>query len=207
MMRPLETLYRGRVIVLECVHKKQFPPPQMYGSTPDDIDILWRQGSINATQYQLLKTWQERCNLMVMGPRCLDCPLALKQNPRPGRPNVIETEPWLAAKKRMYWEDMKAGKVNGVGTGEIAAVDPPDLEEPEPEEPEPEELDEPDPEDPEETEEPETPEESPNTVPTAEETSFVDDLPPSTPASEKEVSAEEEVADDDDIINALAKER
>lgn len=110
MLKPLETEYRGRKIVLECTHKKIFPPPQMYGSTDEDIDNFWRQGAINQTEYQLLTTWREKCHLMVMGPRCLDCPLALKQNPRPGRPSVIETEPWLAAKERMRWEDMKTSR-------------------------------------------------------------------------------------------------
>lgn len=110
MLKPLETEYRGRRIVLECTHKKIFPPPQMYGATDEDIDNLWRQGNLSQNEYQLLQTWQEKCHLMVMGPRCLDCPLALKQNPRPGRPHVIETEPWLAAKERMRWEDMKSSK-------------------------------------------------------------------------------------------------
>jgi hypothetical protein len=114
MLKPLESEYRGRKVILECTHKRTFPPPQMYGATDEDVDNLWRQGNIGQTEYQLLKTWQEKCHLMVMGPRCLDCPLALKRNPRPGRPNVIETEPWLAAKERMHWEDMKGGRQDGV---------------------------------------------------------------------------------------------
>lgn len=111
MLKPLTIIYQDREITLECTHKKVFPPPQMYGSTPDDIDNLWKQGAIDQNQHQHLKVWQEKCGLMVMGPRCLDCPLALKQNPRPGRPHVIETEPWLPAKRKMHWDDMKAGKL------------------------------------------------------------------------------------------------
>jgi len=111
MLKTLTTNYKGREVTLECTHKKTFPPPQMYGSTPEDIDTLWKQGTIDQNQYQHLKVWQENCGLMVMGPRCLDCPLALKQNPRPGRPNVIETENWLKAKNQMHWDDMKAGKL------------------------------------------------------------------------------------------------
>ena len=111
MLKPLTTNYKGREVTLECTHKKTFPPPQMYGSTPEDIDTLWKQGTIDQNQYQHLKVWGEKCGLMVMGPRCLDCPLALKQNPRPGRPNVIETENWLKAKNQMHWDDMKAGKL------------------------------------------------------------------------------------------------
>jgi hypothetical protein len=111
MLKPLTTIYREREITLECTHKQIFPPPQMYGSTPEDIDTLWKQGTIDQNQYQQLKVWKDNCGLMVMGPRCLDCPLALKQNPRPGRPHVIETEPWLAVKEKMRWDDMKAGKL------------------------------------------------------------------------------------------------
>jgi len=111
MLKPLTTTYKGREITLECTHKKIFPPPQMYGHTPEDIDTLWKQGAIDQNQHQHLKVWKEKCGLMVMGPRCLDCPLALKQNPRPGRPHVIETEPWLPAKEKMHWDDMKAGKL------------------------------------------------------------------------------------------------
>ncbi len=111
MLKPLETEFKGRRIVLECTHKRRFPPPQMYGSTRQDIDTLWKQGVIDQNQYQHLKVWDENCGQMVMGPKCLDCPLALKQNPRPGRPNVIETENWLEAKNRIHWEDMKAGKL------------------------------------------------------------------------------------------------
>lgn len=111
MLKPLETEFKGRAISLECTHKKKFPPPQMYGHTPEDVDTLWRQGAIDQNQYQHLKVWKEQCGLMVMGPKCLDCPLALKRNPRPGRPNVIETENWLEAKNKMHWDDMKAGKL------------------------------------------------------------------------------------------------
>lgn len=111
MLKPLETEFKGREISLECTHKKAFPPPQMYGHTPEDVDTLWKQGAIDQNQYQHLKVWKEQCGLMVMGPKCLDCPLALKRNPRPGRPNVIETESWLEVKNRMHWDDMKAGKL------------------------------------------------------------------------------------------------
>ena len=65
---------------------------------------------VDQNQHQQLKVWQDKCGQMVMGPKCLDCPLALKQNPRPGRPNVIETENWLDAKRKMHWDDMKATK-------------------------------------------------------------------------------------------------
>jgi len=111
MLKPLTTIFRDHEITLECTHKKIFPPPQMYGSTPEDIDTLWKQGVIDQNQYQQLRVWKEKCGIMVMGPRCLDCPLAKKQNPRPGRPNVIETESWIAAKEKMHWADMKAGKL------------------------------------------------------------------------------------------------
>ncbi len=207
MMRALHTTYRGRSIVLECTHKKVFPPPQTYGSTAADIDVLWKQGNISATQHQMLTTWRDNCGLMVMGPRCLDCPLALKQNPRPGRPNVYETEQWLPAKKRIYWEDMKLGK--------LAASEDFEPEEPEPEEPEPpepEELEEPEPPDPEELEEPVTPLEE---FPTPEEIPTLEEIPTSDePANEKTPSiiseAEEnafaDLAQDDDIIDALSKE-
>jgi len=65
---------------------------------------------VDQAQYQHLKTWHDACGLMIMGPKCLDCPLALKQNPRPGRPHVIETEPWLDVKEKIRWDDMKAAK-------------------------------------------------------------------------------------------------
>jgi len=110
VLKPIEVEYRGRKISLECTHKKEFPPPQMYGNTPDDIDTMWRQGSIDQNLYQHLVTWRDKCGIMVMGPKCLDCPLALKRNPRPGRPSVVETEPWLAAKNRIHWEDMEKNK-------------------------------------------------------------------------------------------------
>lgn len=107
MLKPINIKYKGREISLECTHKQVFPPPQMYGSTPEDIDNLWKQGTIDQNQYQHLKTWQEKCGLMVMGPKCLDCPLALKRTPRPGRPNVVRTSNWLEAKRQMHWDDMK----------------------------------------------------------------------------------------------------
>jgi hypothetical protein len=110
MLKHLDVVYQGHNIALECIHKKDFPPPQMYGSTAEDIDTLWRQGALTQNAYQMLQTWKEKCGIMVMGPRCLDCPLALKRNPRPGRPNVIETEPWLPAKERMYWDRTKPSR-------------------------------------------------------------------------------------------------
>lgn len=196
MLRVLQTSYQGREIVLECTHKKQFPPPQMYGSSAEDIDVLWRQGAISATQHQLLKTWQERCGLMVMGPRCLDCPLALKQNPRPGRPNVVETESWLEAKRRFHWEDMKEGKLQKV------VEEGPDPEEVDLDGPDPEEVDEveePAPDEPDDLHEvgpeiPSDPEEAEGfllNLSRVEETTFLD------------VPSES----DDDIIDALAKEQ
>jgi len=176
MLKPLETEFKGRKISLECTHKRAFPPPQMYGSTPEDIDNLWRQGRVDQSQYQHLKTWHENCGLMIMGPKCLDCPLALKRNPRPGRPNVIETEPWLAVKEQMHWDDMAARKPpleervaaaesvavaakgfvkhgTPVPTGVVApkAQEPEDAEEPEePDAQEPEEPEAQEPEDPDE---------------------------------------------------------
>jgi hypothetical protein len=169
----------------------------MYGSSAEDIDVLWRQGAISATQHQLLKTWQERCGLMVMGPRCLDCPLALKQNPRPGRPHVVETESWLEAKRRFYWEDMKAGKLQKIEGSPGPDLDGPDPEEPDLDGPDPEEMDEveePMPEEPldlheVEPELPSDPEETeaPLALSTVEETSFVES--------------------DDDLIDALANEQ
>lgn len=119
MLKPLNIKYKGREVSLECTHKKTFPPPQMYGSTPDDIDNLWKQGTIDQSQYQHLKTWQAKCGLMVMGPKCLDCPLALKRNPRPGRPNVIETKNWLEEKRKMHWDDMKSQKEDGPTSEEM----------------------------------------------------------------------------------------
>jgi hypothetical protein len=121
MLKHLVVQYKGVEISLECTHKKDFPPPQMYSSTAEDIDTLWRQGALTQIQYQMLLTWKEKCGLMVMGPRCLDCPLALKRNPRPGRPNVIETEPWLPAKERMHWQRLKA-------EGKRTPAEPPELE-------------------------------------------------------------------------------
>jgi len=110
MLKPLTTKFKGREISLECTHKQSFPPPQMYGHTPEDVDTLWKQGAVDQNQYQHLKVWQDICGQMVMGPKCLDCSLALKQNPRPGRPHVIETESWLAAKEKMHWRDMAIQK-------------------------------------------------------------------------------------------------
>lgn len=164
MLKPLTTNYKGREITLECTHKRVFPPPQMYGHTPEDIDNLWKQGAIDQNQHQHLKIWKDNCGLMVMGPRCLDCPLALKQNPRPGRPHVIETESWLDAKEKMHWDDMKAGKLAPPQDPEDFAPEEPDPEDEAPEDQDPEDLapEEPDPEDeaPEESD-PEDPEESP----------------------------------------------
>lgn len=110
MLKPLETEYKGHQVTLECTYKKTWPPPQMYGHTPEDIDVMWKQGTVDANLHQQLATWKDKCGLMVMGPRCLDCPLAKIQNPRPGRPEVYTTEPWLPRKERLYWEDMKAAK-------------------------------------------------------------------------------------------------
>lgn len=110
MLKPLTTKFKGREVSIECTHKQSFPPPQMYGHTPEDVDTLWKQGAVDQNQYQHLKVWQDICGQMVMGPKCLDCSLALKQNPRPGRPHVIETEPWLAVKEKMHWRDMATQK-------------------------------------------------------------------------------------------------
>lgn len=110
MLKPLDTEFSGRRITLECTHKKQFPPPRVFGLTPNDIDIMWRQGGIDQNEYQQLQTWRDNCGLMVMGPRCLDCPLANLRKPRPGRPEVYDKEPWLKAKKRFALEDMAKNK-------------------------------------------------------------------------------------------------
>lgn len=214
MLKPLETEYRGRKIVLECTHKKIFPPPQMYGSTDEDIDNFWRQGTISQTEYQLLKTWQEKCHLMVMGPRCLDCPLALKQNPRPGRPHVIETEPWLAAKERMRWDDMKAGRLaseaaKGGFVKTSVALSPTReivLEEEEPDQLEPEE-EEPDQLEFDEDDAPELPEEDPEIVTGDEVVDFdlATELAKSGEAKETSGSKDEPALSlDDDVISALA---
>lgn len=134
MLKPLTTIYKDQEITLECTHKKVFPPPQMYGSTLEDIDNLWKQGAIDQKQHQHLTTWKDNCGLMVMGPRCLDCPLALKQNPRPGRPHVIETAPWLATREKMHWDAMKAAKPPLKSEPEKTAAEsaPPESEEPAP---------------------------------------------------------------------------
>jgi hypothetical protein len=212
MLKPLETEYRGRKITLECTHKKIFPPPQMYGSTDEDVDNLWRQGAIGQTEYQLLKTWQEKCHLMVMGPRCLDCPLALKQNPRPGRPSMIETEPWLAAKDRMRWEDMKANRAdNGPETRGFVkisdALTPPRVvvlaeldEDDAPDRREPDEDDAPEFD---EDDLPDEPEEEPEMV--FKDEPVVADLDLVSEKGVKVTSVSEDSASlDDDIINALA---
>lgn len=116
MLKSVEVEFLGKPVVLECTHKRQFPPPQMYGHTPADIDVLWTQGALPQAEYHLLKTWQARCGLMVMGPKCMDCPLAVKKTPRPGRPKIFDTEPWLPAKRRLHWEDMaKKRKVHSAG--------------------------------------------------------------------------------------------
>lgn len=104
MLKPITIKHLGQEITLECTHKRIFPPPQMYGATDADIDNLWRQGVLSQTEFQQLETWRRICHQMIMGPRCMDCPLALKQNPRPGRPYIIETEPWLPAKEKMKWD-------------------------------------------------------------------------------------------------------
>jgi hypothetical protein len=136
MLKSIDVEYRGRKLTLECTHARQFPPPQMYGHTPDDIDTMWRQGTIDQNLYQLLTTWREHCGIMVMGPKCLDCPLALKQNPRPGRPHVIETEPWLTVKDQIHWEDMARNKTLTSEDTEVIE-DPAEIPEPRGRAPEP----------------------------------------------------------------------
>jgi hypothetical protein len=226
MLKPLTTIFRDHEVTLECTHKKIFPPPQMYGSTPEDIDTLWKQGTIDQNQYQQLKVWKDNCGLMVMGPRCLDCPLALKQKPRPGRPNVIETEPWLAEKERLHWADMKAGKlappqeepkkgfVKKGTPAPVAVVEP----EPEPEAPEetlPEDTmedapDEPSNEEVEEEEEEE--EEESEEAPEPEKATLLDALQnpdeflAEDAESEPEAAPESDEGLGDDILNALAED-
>jgi hypothetical protein len=110
MLKKLETEHNGREIVLECTHKKKFPPPQMYGLTSEDVDKMWKQSAIDQTLHQRLVIWRDMCGLFQMGPKCMGCDMALLQKPRPGRPNVIETENWLAAKGRIEVEDRKAAR-------------------------------------------------------------------------------------------------
>lgn len=200
MLKPLTTTFQGREITLECTHKREFPPPQMYGSTPEDIDTLWKQGTIDQNQYQHLKVWHDKCGLMVMGPRCLDCPLALKQNPRPGRPHVIETENWLEAKNKMHWADMKAGKLAPPPEQEAGVPQMPlGPEESTPIEGAPfaGQHDEEYPVDPPEPEE--------TTASAPESTSIADILSGSEETEDAEDEQDEEGADlDDDIISALA---
>lgn len=109
-MRALETEYKNRLIVLECTHKKTFPPPQMYGMTVNDIDILWSKGQLSQAEYEHLKTWREHCGLMIMGPKCLDCHLAKRRNPRIGNDRYTLSN-WLEDKDRIYWEDMKNSRL------------------------------------------------------------------------------------------------
>lgn len=105
---PLQTEFQGREISLECTHKKKFPPSQMYGLSIEDIDKMWKQGVITQTLHQSLTVWKDQCGLFLMDSKCLSCPLALLQKPRPGRPHVIETENFLEARKRFQLEDQKA---------------------------------------------------------------------------------------------------
>lgn len=111
MLKKLETTHNGREIALECTHKKKFPPPQMYGLTAEDVDKMWKQSAIDQTLHQRLVIWRDMCGLFQMGPKCMSCPMALLQKPRPGRPHVIETENWLTAKKRIELEDRKAARI------------------------------------------------------------------------------------------------
>ena len=106
-LKPLKTEFQGRQITLECTHKKKFPPPQMYGHSAEDVDKMWKQGAVSQTLHQSLTVWKDMCGLFVMEAKCLSCPQALLQKPRPGRPNVIETENFLEAKKRFRLEDAR----------------------------------------------------------------------------------------------------
>ena len=110
-LKPIETEFQGRQISLECTHKKKFPPPQMYGHSAEDVDKMWKQGAVSQTLHQSLTVWKDMCGLFVMDSKCLSCPQALLQKPRPGRPNVIETENFLEAKKRFVREDARANRV------------------------------------------------------------------------------------------------
>lgn len=107
MLKPLKTEFQEKPISLECTHKTSFPPPQMYGHTAEDIDKMWKQGAIDQNLHQSLKVWRDNCGLFVMGDKCLSCPLALLQKPRPGRPHVIETENWLMAQRRLVLEEQR----------------------------------------------------------------------------------------------------
>jgi hypothetical protein len=110
MLKSLETKHNDRDITLQCTHRKKFPPPQMYGLTAEDVDKMWKQGAIDQTLHQRLVIWRDMCGLFQMGPKCMGCKQALLEKPRPGRPNVIETENWLGAKRRIELEDQKAAR-------------------------------------------------------------------------------------------------
>ena len=109
-MKPLETEVQGREIKIECTHKKKFPPPQMYGHSAEDVDKMWKQGAISQTLHQSLTVWRDMCGLFLMGPKCLTCPQALLQKPRPGRPHVIETENFLEAAQQFRKDDARANR-------------------------------------------------------------------------------------------------
>jgi len=109
-LKPLQTEFQGRDISIECTHKRKFPPPQMYGHSAEDVDKMWKQGAIDHTLHQSLIIWRDMCGLFLMDAKCLSCPQALLQKPRPGRPNVIETENFLEAKKRFRLEDARANR-------------------------------------------------------------------------------------------------
>jgi hypothetical protein len=111
MLKSLETKHNDRDITLQCTHRKKFPPPQMYGHTAEDVDKMWKQGAIDQNMHQSLTVWRDMCGLFQMGPKCLGCEHALLEKPRPGRPNVVETENWLGAKRQMLLEDRKAKRI------------------------------------------------------------------------------------------------
>jgi hypothetical protein len=110
MLKPYKTEFQGKPISLECTHKSSFPPPQMYGHTGEDIDKMWKQGAIDQNLHQSLKIWRDNCGLFVMGDKCMSCPLALLQKPRPGRPHVIETENWMIAQRRLILEEQRTSR-------------------------------------------------------------------------------------------------
>lgn len=110
-MKPLSTEFQDKPIVLECKHKREFPPPQMYGHTAEDIDKMWKQGAIDQTLHQKLVIWKNMCGLFQMDAKCMGCEQALLQKPRPGRPHVIETENWLKAKRRLELEKQRANRI------------------------------------------------------------------------------------------------
>jgi len=108
MLKPLTIEFQGKSLSLECTHKAKFPPPQMYGNTPEDVDKMWKQGVIDATLYQSLTVWRDVCGVFVMNEnKCTSCPQALLQKPRPGRPHVIETENWLLAQRALILKKQK----------------------------------------------------------------------------------------------------